>query len=426
MPSVNRRDFVKQSAAGVAAAALAYHPSSVFADTPTINVGLLGCGRGRSVASAMLRVQGVKIAAVCDPDSNRGKPTADKFKARYVGSDMREIFNDDKIQAVIVATPDHWHGPAAIRAMEAGKHVYVEKPCSHNIREGQIMLQTAKKFNRVLQVGTQARSTVATREAIQRIHDGEIGEVLQAKCWNSQRRRNIGYGKQTEVPGHLDFDQWCGPTPKFSYRSNLVHYNWHWFYNFGTGDIGNDGSHELDIARWGLGVDSHPHRVIAAGGKLYFKDDQEFPDTQYVAYEFNQEKQPKQLVFEQRIWAPYDEHGHANGNAFYGTKGYMILGKETGWQQFGERNKLVKSGSCKNDTNAHTANFITSIRTNATTNASIAIGHAGATLAHLGNIAVRVGESLEFDASTEQITNNKEANALVGREYQSGHWAAIA
>ncbi len=425
MPSANRRDFIKISASGVAATALATRPTSVFADTPTINVGLLGCGRGRGVAKAMQRVEGVKISAVCDPDENRGKPTADAFRARYVGSDMREIFNDDKIQAVIVATPDHWHGPAGIRAMEAGKHVYVEKPCCHNIREGRIMIQAAKKFNRVLQVGTQARSTVATQEAIQRIHDGEIGDVLQAKCWNSQRRRNIGYGKKVEVPGHLDFDQWRGPASEFPYRSNLVHYNWHWFYNFGTGDIGNDGSHELDIARWGLGIDSHPHRVSAVGGKLHFKDDQEFPDTQYVAYDFKQGKQRKQMVFEQRIWSPYSEHGHDNGNAFYGTKGYMILGKGKGWQLFGERNKLLKSGSCSNDTNAHTANFITSIRTGAATNASIAIGHAGATLAHLGNIAVRVGDSLDFDASKEQIVNNEKANALVGREYQAGHWAAL-
>jgi predicted dehydrogenase len=338
--------------------------------------------------------------------------------------DLRQVLDDRRVDAVLIATPDHWHAPAAILALDAGKHVYVEKPCCHNIREGRLLVEAARRSGKHLQVGTQSRSTPCVQEAMQRIHSGEIGEILVAKAWNSQLRKSIGKTKPSQPPAYLDYDLWLGPTPETPYRSNLLPGIWRWWYAFGCGDIGNDGVHDIDVACWGLGVATHPTRITCLGGKYFFDDDQQFPDTQYAVFEYPDGGKTKQLIFEQRIWSPYVQEGYENGAAFYGTKGMLIIGHSVGWKLYGPRNKPLGERTGKADLDAHHTNFLGCIRGDQKQlNADAHAGHLAATLVHLANIGARVGRVLHFDPKTEHVVNDKDADALVRRSYREGHWA---
>ncbi|MCA9202425.1 MAG: Gfo/Idh/MocA family oxidoreductase, partial [Planctomycetales bacterium] len=273
-----RRTFLT----GVAMAAAAV-PASRMARAAKANdrirVGLIGCGgRGRGVAAGFAGLKEVEVAAVCDPDSGHAASTSQLLPNKPpVQVDMRRLLDDKSIDAVIVATPDHWHAPAAILAAEAGKHVYVEKPCSHNVREGRLLVDAARRNKRLVQHGTQSRSMSLIAHAVRLLGDGIIGDVLTAKAWNVQKRGPIGKAQPSKPPSGVDYDLWVGPASWLPYQSNRFHYTWHWWHNFGTGDMGNDGVHELDIARWGLGVTEHPSTVAAIGGKLAYDDDQQFP-----------------------------------------------------------------------------------------------------------------------------------------------------
>jgi predicted dehydrogenase len=279
-----------------------------------------------------------------------------------------------------------------------------------------------------MQVGTQSRGTPTIRNGIQLLRDGAIGKVLVAKAWNSQRRANIGHQKPSDPPSGFDYDLWVGPAPMRPYQSNCQHGTWHWWYDFGTGDAGNDGVHELDIASWGLGVDTHPSRVSGHGSKIYFDDDQQFPDTQYVVYEYppKDAASPKQLlVYEHRIWSPYHQEGAENGCAFYGTEGYMILAKATGWKVYGPRDKLIREESGGLSMPDHAADFLAAIRDHRRPNADIEIGHRSAVLSHLANILARTGRpGLTFDPGTQRFIDAPDADALIGRAYRENHWAA--
>jgi predicted dehydrogenase len=291
------------------------------------------------------------------------------------------------------------------------------------------MVDAARRNQRIVQVGTQSRSTEHVMEAMQALREGVIGEILVAKAWNSQRRGSIGHQQPSDPPPHLSFDLWLGPAPARRYQSNLLHGVWRWWRDFGAGDIGNDGVHDIDIARWGLGVTSHPQTVTALGGKYLFDDDQQWPDTQYVVYEYapdDASPRPRQLIFEQRIWSPYVQEGHENGNAFYGTKGMMILGKKDGWQVFGERNEKGPSMQGTFSLPAHHDNFFQCLRDGKQPHADIEIGHLTASLCHLANIATDVRRVLQVDPQTEQILNDDEAAARVRRQYRPGHWAVPA
>jgi predicted dehydrogenase len=339
--------------------------------------------------------------------------------------DLRKVLDDRRIDAVWIATPDHWHAPASILALDAGKHVYVEKPCCHNIREGRLMAEAVARSGKHLQVGTQSRSTAVVRDAIDRVRGGAIGEVLVAKAWNSQKRRSIGKTTPTEPPAALDFDTWLGPAPAVPYRSNLLPGIWRWWYDFGCGDIGNDGVHDLDVACWGLGVETHPSRVACLGGKSFFDDDQQFPDTQYAVFEYPDAAGPgrsKQLIFEQRIWSPYVQEGYENGAAFYGTEGVLIIGHSVGWTLYGPKNTKIAERSGPADLAAHHDNFLACVRGESKSpNADVLAGHRSATLVHLANIGARVGRVLRFDPKSETIAGDDEAAALVGRRYRE-HW----
>jgi predicted dehydrogenase len=434
MPNRNRRSFLKQVSTGIVSASVlqSYNAVGAIGANEKIVIGLIGCGgMGRSLLRSFAQQKDVEVAYVCDVDSKhteQGKKIVQEAanKTPQVVRDMRKVFDDKSVHAVVMGTPDHWHGPATILACQAGKHVYVEKPGSHNIREGRLMIEAARRYHRIVQVGTQSRSQEHVIRAMELLHDGAIGNILVAKAWNSQRRGNIGRVQPSDPPARLDYDQWVGPAPFIPYKSNRLHSNWRWSYHFGTGDIGNDGVHDIDLARWGLGVETHPSTIAALGGKFFFNDDRDFPDTQYVVYEYPGDGKighKKQLIYEQRDWSPYVQEGYENGDAFYGTEGMMILGKQSGWQLFGPRNKLRDSMKCNWNNALHHRDFLESIKTGKPPRAEVGIHHLSATLSHLGNIATRVGRVIHFDPPTEKIIGDTEANEMTRRTYRQGHWA---
>jgi predicted dehydrogenase len=426
-----RRRFLKQAGVTTLAAAATASTAHAASAENRIRVGVIGPGgMGMNHVKNLAARDDVQIVAVCDVDKNRLATAASHVetatgKRPVATGDMRTLLDDASIDAVFVATPDHWHAPAAILALDAGKHVYVEKPCCHNVREGRLMADAVKRSGKMLQVGTQSRSTPCVMDGIKRVLDGEIGDVLVAKAWNSQRRGSIGHSEPTTPPAHLDFDAWVGPAPTVPYRKNMLPSVWRWWHDFGCGDIGNDGVHDIDVALWGLGVSTHPDQVACFGGKYFFDDDQEFPDTQYAQFEYSPKGaagERKQLIFEQRIWTRYTQDGYENGAAFYGTKGMLIMGHTTGWRLYGERNKLIAEQTGRADLVAHHTNFFDSIRGKAKPAASIEVGHRAATIVHLANIAARTERVLKFDPIKERITGDAEADQMLRREYRS-HWA---
>jgi predicted dehydrogenase len=431
MKPISRRTVLQGGALAAAAQVLESVPVKGATDQPVV-VGLIGAGgMGSNHLRLLSARRDVQVAYVCDVDRDRladGAKTVEKAsgKAPQGVTDLRRVLDDPRVDAVWIATPDHWHAPAAILALDAGKHVYVEKPCCHNIREGRLMANAVARSGKCLQVGTQSRSTAVVQDAIDRVHGGAIGEVLVAKAWNSQLRRSIGKTKPSEPPKRLDYDLWLGPAPAVPYRSNMLPGIWRWWYDFGCGDIGNDGVHDIDVACWGLGVTTHPSRIACLGGKSFFDDDQQFPDTQYAVFEYPDADhgRAKQLIFEQRIWSPYVQEGYENGAAFYGTKGMLIIGHSVGWTLYGPKNKKIAERTGHADLAAHHQNFLDGIRgTSKTLNADVMAGHRAAALVHLANIGARVGRVVNFDPKSETIIGDSEAAALVGRRYREGHWA---
>jgi len=322
-----RRDFLKRTgAAGLTI--VAGSAARTYAANEQISVGLIGCGiRGMSFVGALPGVR-----AVCDPDRQRIAAAAKKFNVdeENTGTDLRRILDDKSIDAVFIATPDHWHAPAGIMACDAGKHAYVEKPCSHNIREGRLLLDAARRNRVVVQHGTQSRSSQFITNGIQMLREGIIGDVLVAKAWNIQRRQNIGHAKPTDPPPHVDYDMWVGPAEWEPYQENRLHYHWHWTYSFGGGGSGGDGPHEIDYARWGLGVETHPSRAAALGGIFYFDDDRDHCDTQMAVFNYPGDGEvgsQRQLIYEQRLWSLSYPYNVDSGAEFYGTAGRMFLSK---------------------------------------------------------------------------------------------------
>ena len=449
MNDASRRQFLKVTgtlAAGTAAAAAWIRPAwagAAGANEQRLVLGVIGPGgQGSNLLQSFVTLPGVEIAWVCDVDEYRMADAFNHVKQAKPDSpapkqtkDLRKVLDDKSVDAVIIATPDHWHAPATILACEAGKHVYVEKPASHNVREGRLMVEAARRHKRVVQLGTQSRSAPHVIEAMRMIREGAIGDVLVSKAWNSQRRGDVGRRKPEPPPPQLDYDAWVGPAPLVPYQGNRLHGNWRWWYAFGTGDIGNYGVHDIDLARWGLGVETHPTTVTAMGGKYVLDNDQEFPDTQYVLYQYENaglgKAKPKQLIYEQRLWSPYVQEGYENGDAFYGTKGALVLSKKKGWKLYeaGDNDASARPKKTREadlDSAHHHRDFLECVRSgseNRRPNADIEIGHLSSSLSHLGNIATRVGRTIRFDPKAEKVVGDDEANRLVSREYRQGHWA---
>lgn len=438
MDTTNRRSFLTAAAATQLLTSSrrtqAEPNAAAAAGEEALPVAVIGCGgMGRNHVETLAGRKDVRVAWVCDVDRERLAAAeaivreAGKPQPQATG-DLRDVLADERVRAVWIATPDHWHGPAAILAADAGKHVYVEKPCAHNLREGRLMLAAARRNGIVMQVGTQARSTPHVRRAIELLREGAIGEVLVAKAWNSQRRGSLGTQQPSDPPAVLDYDAWVGPAAWQPYQSNLLHGIWRFWANFGCGDIGNDGVHELDIARWGLGVSRHPDRIAGLGGLYAVADDQQFPDTQYCIYEWATPEATgsQQLIFEQRDWSPYVQEGHENGNAFYGTRGLLVLGKKSGWQLYGERNRLIDEAAGTFQLTPHYDDFLACVGNGGRPQADIEEGHRSAALVHLGNIACRLGRTLRFDPQTEHVLDDEEAQRSLQRAYRHEHWAIPA
>jgi predicted dehydrogenase len=300
---------------------------------------------------------------------------------------------------------------ATIWGCQAGKHVYVEKPISNNVFEGWQEIQAARKYDRRVQVGTQSRSMPHYREAIEYLRSGKLGKVHAAKAWNSQLRRRVNAVADSAVPKGIDWDIWQGPAPEHPYNENRYTYGWRWLWDYGTGDMGNDGVHDLDIARWGLGVD-YPTAVQCMGAKLQFDGDiQETPDTQYVTFNFPENKV---LIYEQRLWSPYHQEGFENGVAFYGNSGYMLIGRAA-WKVVEKGNKVVIDRTADRSDVPHIDNFLSAIKSKGSLNCDIEEGYKSTLLAHLGNLAFRLGKPLSFDPATQTFVGDPDANAYLKR-----------
>ncbi|MCI0357311.1 MAG: Gfo/Idh/MocA family oxidoreductase [Planctomycetaceae bacterium] len=425
-----RREFLQATSAAMAAGTLgAATASAAQGAGGKLVVALVGCGgRGTHDAGLFKNTPGVELAYVCDVDEARRDSAARSLgvPAGRALADMRKVLDDKSVDIVIVATPDHWHSPAAILACDAGKHVYVEKPISHNIRESRLLVEAARRNKVHVQHGTQCRSTPMMIEAVKLLRDGIIGDVLSAKCWNIQRRGELPAGRDTDPPPGFDYDSWVGPATMIPYRTNRVHNRWTMWHHFGAGEAGNDGVHDLDYTRWGLGVDGHPTKVSALGGKYFFNDDQEFPDTQQATFEYASDAAPgsrRMLIYEQRLWTTNYPHQCDSGAEFYGTKGQMFLSRRGKVEVLADRNKPVEvtiAPGAQNDV-LHVQNLCDAIRSGAKLNADALTGHLSTALCHWANIATRVGRSLTVDPQAEKVVGDDAANALVRREYRE-HW----
>ncbi len=424
-PTPSRRTFLKHSALTTAALASTQFARSAraAADSPgeAVVLGVIGVnGRGRALADSFATLGGARIGYVCDVDQRAVDRTVSELGGKQQHApqgvtDLRKIFDDKSIDGVVIATPDHWHGPAAIMACAAGKHVYVEKPACHNPREGELMVEAARKNNRVVQVGTQRRSMPGIIEAVERVHAGEIGNVLFSRGWYNADRKPIGHGKPAAVPDWLNYELWQGPAPERPYQDNLVHYNWHWFWHWGTGELGNNGIHALDICRWGLKVD-YPTRVAAGGGKYFFDDDQETPDTHVVTWDFGD----KAITWEGRNWHRHGFEGSMFGIAFYGDKGSLVTdGRD--YKLYDAGGKLLATQPKGFDGHdPHLQNFLACVRSGDRPAADIEEGHKSTLLCHLGNIAYRSGHTLNCDPANGRVQGDAAAEALWGREYRAG------
>jgi len=414
---MKRRELLK---AGLAFGAATVVPGCASGANERVTLGIMGVnGRGRSLAQGFASLPDAQIKYVCDVDSRVIPKTVELIASKQgktpeaIG-DFRRILDDKEVDGLIVATPDHWHALATILACQAGKDVYVEKPCSHNVVEGRRMIEAARHYNRVVQVGTQRRSSPFFHETIAYLQSGKLGKIHMAKAINSQKRKDIGHAADAPVPPEVDYDLWLGPAPQHAFNPNRFHYNWHWFWDYGTGDLGNDGVHHVDVARWALGM-TVPGAISSGGGKFAFDDDQQTPDTQIATYQAGDAL----LVYEMRLWSPYSERGLENGNIFYGEDGYMVLGDE-GYEVYEKKDKLVDSAKKPKGRGEveHYGNFVACIKSRATPNGDIEEGHRSALLCHLGNIAQRVGRTIRFDAADESIPGDAEAARLLSRTYR--------
>lgn len=443
MKPIDRRTFIKNTA--IAGVGTSFFISSgrtfAFAPNETVNLAIIGTGgRAYALASALSFCEQVKLSHICDVDKTR----LDKFQGfvqdefRYKAikeSDFRAILDNKQVDAVIVATPEHWHAPMAIMAMQAGKHVYVEKPCSHNLYENELLVEAYKKYGKVCQMGNQQRSAVTSQRAIQLIRDGKIGNVYAGKAWYANTRGTIGIGKEIAVPETLDWDLWQGPAPREKYRDNVHPYNWHWFKTWGTGEIHNNGTHELDICRWALNV-GLPKRVVSTGGRLHFqKDDWQFYDTQLASYEY---EGGKTISWEGKSCNGLGLYNRGRGALISGTEGSIILDR-AGYQLFdlkgkevsSEQEEIVGTSTSTQDTSGfdrltvkHLQNFISAIRTGEKLKAPIDDASISTHMCHLGNIAQEVEASLEID-NEGRVLNNKKAMSLWQRTYEPGWEPAL-
>ena len=426
----DRRNFLKAGAAIAATTSLV--PSQLplkaqDAQSPSekVVIGIMGVnGRGKAIARNMMKQSNLEIGYICDVDSRASELTAklvtkDQGKAPKVVKDFRKILDDKDIDVLVCAAPNHWHAPATIMGCGAGKHVYVEKPCSYNPEEGEWSIQAARKNNRVVQMGTQRRSYPAIVKAVEKIHNGDIGDTLYSRTWYNNRRGTVGTGNKLPVPDYLDWELWQGPAARREYRNNIVHYDWHWHWHWGNGELGNNGVHGIDVARWGLGV-TYPKRVVASGGRYRFDDFQETPDTLMVTMDF---PEGKTITWEGLSWSPLGPHDSRFGVSFHGTEGSIVL-RGSGYTQYDMQGKEVETETGAGGDDDHFADFLDAVRTGRRPNADIEKAHQSTLLCHLGNMAYRTGSVINTDPQNGHVIDNPAAQELWGREYAKG-WRPV-
>lgn len=429
MRSLTRRSFLQTGLAAASVAALETTSRPAFASVAEkVNVAVLGAGRGAGLAQAFARLGDSQVVAICEVDEARGKKLCEQVEAIQgkrppLVSDFRTLLEKKDVDALAIATPDHWHAPATIMACVAGKDVYVEKPAAHNIVEGRIAVRAARKHKRIVQHGTNLRSAPHYQEAWKLVKDGVIGTPMVVKAINNQRRGRVAVATDEPTPAGVNYDMWLGPAAARPFNRNHFHYAWHWRWEYGTGDLGNDGVHQIDLGRWALGLKA-PKAVSCSGAKLGSKGDaQQTPDTMVVTWEYDD----LLYVYEQRDFTPYQMQGHRNenDNIIYGDKGYLMIDRD-GYRVFFKGNEAGPKFEKRyaDSTGAHAQNFVDCIKSRKSENlvADIEEGHYSSLLVHLANISYRTGQRLQFDAESERFTGAGagEANALLGREYRKG------
>jgi predicted dehydrogenase len=441
--SRTRRNFIKKSSAASAAIFLggvlpgfsASQYRRIIGSNEKITAAVMGVNsRGLSVGSNFASQKECEMMYVCDVDvraMDKCVAAIEKVQGKKpkAEGDFRKTLEDPQLDLLIVTAPDHWHAPAALLAVSAGKHVYLEKPCSHNPNEGEMLVKAAAKHNKLLQMGNQRRSWPNVIAAIGELRAGAIGRPYYAKTWYTNNRDSIGVGKTAEVPSWLNYDLWQGPAPRRAYKDNVIHYNWHWFWHWGTGEALNNGTHMVDLARWGLGVE-YPTRVTSAGGRYRYQDDWETPDTQVIDLEFANNTL---ISWEGRSCNGKNTEGSSVGVIFYGETGSLLIESGNAYKIFDLRSKLVKE--VKNDIVAnaldrtgpgmeldalHIRNFFDAIKRGTKLNSDILSGHQSTLLVQLGNISQRTGRALKVDPNNGRILNDKEAMKLWSREYEKG------
>ncbi|MDX9880501.1 MAG: Gfo/Idh/MocA family oxidoreductase [Prolixibacteraceae bacterium] len=442
-----RREFIKTTVVGTTALSFggilpgfsAQSYRNISGANERINVGVMGVNsRGKALADNFAMQKNCNLVYISDVDNRATEKCIDSvFKISgsrpKASPDFRKALDDKSLDAMVVATPDHWHAPAALLAMKAGKHVYLEKPCSHSPEEGEILVQAAGKYNKVLQMGNQRRSWPNVIAGIEKIRSGVIGRPYFGKSWYTNKRGPIGVGKEMAVPEWLNWELWQGPAPRMPFKDNYVHYNWHWFWHWGTGEALNNGTHMVDLLRWGMDV-NYPVRVSSNGGRFHYQDDWETPDTQVITIDF---AEGFTMTWEGRSCNARNIEGSSVGATFYGDKGSMQISGRNGYTIFDIDGKEVESLQDKekiDPRNAaspaqqldalHIQNFFSGITKGEKLRSDIDSGHKSTLLVQLGNIAQRVGRSLDINPANGHILKDKEAKKLWSREYEKG-WEMV-
>ena len=423
--SIPRRKFVSEALTGAAALAAANTlaiRTSAASPNDKINAALIGVGNmGSGHVKRLLTRPDVHIKTIVEVDQSRAERAQQTvYRARGdrpdSEEDFRRMLEDKSIDAVVIATPHHWHAPMAIRAMRAGKDVYCEKPASHVFREGRLLVDAAKKYDRIFQHGTQMRSADTTKEAGKVLASGLLGEIKMSKAWNCQKHKHRQPTPDTPAPAGVNYDLWLGPAAKRDFNVNRFHGNWAWYREYGNGDIANDGIHDLDMARFGLGVQTHPVRITAHGSRIDLEGIREYPDNMMVAYHY---KEGKVLIYEDRGWTPYGNHGFDSGNAFYGTEGYMIFSRRGYFQTYlgkkDEKGPGMRGGAGHPE---HMYNFLDCVKSREQPIAHAEVAHLSCGLPHLGEITYRTSGVTHFDPKTEKFIDNPEADKLLTKEYR--------
>ena len=417
---LSRRQFLgrsAQNAAGVAAGMVGLSSTVAKADKSSpVRVGIIGVrNQGRNLAAAFAKMADVNVVSLCDVDSSLqsaamtsvldSQETAPRWE-----SDFRNVLDDPQVDAVAIATPDHWHAIMGIMAAQAGKDVYLEKPVSHTIEEGQRLIDAARKNDRVMQTGLQQRSGSHFQSAVDLVQSGKLGEVRLAKAWVAQSRKAFGKQADESPPQGVDYDLWLGPSNERPFNVHRFHHHWQWFNEYGIGELGNWGVHLLDVARWGLKLDL-PERVSASGGNYVFKSGQEMPDTLAATFHYPRHT----ILWEHRLWSNHGLEGRGSGVSFHGEKGTLVVDR-SGWKVYDSKERLNSDTS--DQLNSHLRNFIDCVRTRQRPNADIEIGHQSTTLCHLGNIAWHLNREVRFDSDSQTFHDDAEANLLLTKSYR--------